>query len=218
MKTKPSDLLTYVLVACAIVVAGLVARREFFSGPAAPAPEVRRVEGWQAIAATGSLLGPADAPLRIVEFSDFQCPFCATVRPELRKLQKEHPGKVAIVYRHLPLEKIHPHALLAANASECAGAQGRFEAYHDALFARQDSIGARDWRQYAEDARVSDLPEFERCVSERRYEARVADDMEEADRIGVRGTPTFIFDGKMVSGKDAPRQLSIWVSDALKDR
>ncbi|HEV2146822.1 MAG TPA: DsbA family protein [Longimicrobiaceae bacterium] len=218
MRAKLSDALTLVMVVCAVVVTGLVVRREFFP-PAGDTPRaVRQVENWEAAAAEGSLLGSAEAPVRIVEFSDFQCPFCARVQPGLKRLQQEHPGKVTIVYRHLPLQEIHPHAFEAALAAECAGAQGRFEPYHDALFEMQDSIGSRDWGRYAEDAGVADLQEFRQCVAERRFESRVRRDMEEAERIGVRGTPVFIFDGKMISGADAPDQLAVWVREAVRRR
>lgn len=218
MSKKLSDLLTALVVVCAVVVTGLVVRREFFAPASGGGEEIRQVENWENVAATGSLLGSQQSPIRIVEFSDFQCPFCARVRTRLDQIRKEYPGKVTIVYRHLPLEGIHPQAFTAALAAECAGAQDRFESYHDALFERQDSIGKRSWERYAEDAKVPDLAEFNRCVAERRFESRVKQDMAEADRLGIQGTPMFIFDGKMISGASAPQQLSSWVSEVLEEQ
>jgi len=218
LSKKLSDLLTALVVVCAVVVTGLVVRREFFAPASGGGEEIRQVENWENVAATGSLLGSQQSPIRIVEFSDFQCPFCARVRTRLDQIRKEYPGKVTIVYRHLPLEGIHPQAFTAALAAECAGAQDRFESYHDALFERQDSIGKRSWERYAEDAKVPDLAEFNRCVAERRFESRVKQDMAEADRLGIQGTPMFIFDGKMISGASAPQQLSSWVSEVLEEQ
>lgn len=215
MNWKPADYLTLVLVACAILTLALVVRRELLPEAVGGLEEVRLVEDWETLADVGSVVGSRQASVRIVEFSDFQCPFCAQVHLELRKLQEEHADQVAIIYRHLPLEDIHAHAVAAALASECAGAQGRFEAYHDALFEQQSLIGVRSWERFAEDARVPDSGAFERCLAERRFEDRVREDISEARRIGVLGTPTFILDDRMVSGVEAPKLLSLWVRDAL---
>lgn len=212
---KLSNLGTVVVVLGALFVSGAVAHREFFSTPSSPAEEVTWVEDWEALAARGSLLGSHEATVRLVEFSDFQCPFCAEVRLKLEELQQEYAEKVAIVYRHLPLESVHPHALAAALAAECAGAQGRFKAYHDALFERQDSIGVRGWERYAEDANVPDPFAFNRCVAERRFEDRVREDVADARRAGVKGTPTFIVNGRMISGVSATDVLSSWIDAAL---
>lgn len=163
-------------------------------------------------------MGAVQATVRIVEFSDFQCPFCAQVQPELRRLRAKHPGQVAVVYRHFPLQAIHPHSFGAALAVECAGAQGRFEAYHDALYSQQDSIGVRPWDDFASLVAVPDLSEFRRCVQAKRFRARVENDMETGRRIGVAGTPTFIVNGPMVSGATSLPQVDQWVQLALEPR
>lgn len=210
-----SNLITILLSATAIIVLGLVAWKEVFSAASDPVPTPRKVNNWENLASNGSLLGSEDAALRIVNFSDFQCPFCAQAHRQLRALQQNHPGAITIVFRHLPLEVIHPHAFTAALAAECARAQGRFEAYHDALFFNQDSIGLLGWEQFGERAGVSHIHEFKRCIAERDYEFRVSRDLADAERVGARGTPTFIFDGKMVSGIYAMELLNSWVVDAL---
>jgi protein-disulfide isomerase len=209
---RVSNLLTSVLVLCAVVVTSLVVRREIFPPDARKSLVQVPVENWQSFAATGSALGAGEAPIRVVEFSDFQCPFCARVAPELRAVQRRYPGKVTVVYRHFPLESIHPHAFSAAVAAECAGAQDRFEAFHDALFAAQDSIGTRPWSAFAIQAAVADTAAFGRCVREQRFEARVRQDLEDGRRAGVAGTPSFIFGGQMVTGSAATRELERWIS------
>jgi protein-disulfide isomerase len=214
-----SNLFTTVLTVCALVITGLVVRREIFpaSPPVAPVKEVA-VENWQRFAESGSALGKAGATVRIVEFSDFQCPFCADASSTLRKLRDRYPGRVAVVYRHYPLENIHRHAFIAAVAAECAGEQGRFEAYHDVLFAQQDSIGKRPWNAYATQAAVPDTAAFGRCVNDQRFAERVRNDMDAALRAGVAATPTFIFDGRMVDGTAGAALVERWVADQLSTR
>lgn len=213
MSERLSNLLSTVLVVCAVTITGLVARRELFPREGVKVDVIDMpVENWQSFAATGSALGASQAPVRIVEFSDFQCPYCAQVAPKLRQLQARYPGKVAVVYRHFPLESIHPHAFAAAVAAECAGEQGRFEPYHDALFASQDSIGKRPWSAYARQAGVPDAAAFETCVREQRFADRVRKDIEDGARAGIGGTPSYIFNGRMMSGSAAMAEMEKWVA------
>lgn len=202
---------TAVLSCCAVLLTAVVLRREFAPQPAT-ATDVRDVPDWQRVGQHGNLIGNPEAPMRVVEFSDFQCPYCAQVRGDLAELIERNPGRVALVYRHFPLEGAHPHARKAALAAECAAAQDRFTPFHDALFLKQDSIGKLPWARFATDAGVSDLDEFARCVSEERFRDRVERDVTEGRRIGVRGTPSFVFDGKLMSGSNALEALNKWVA------
>lgn len=218
MKNFLSNALTGVLVVCAVIVTGLLVRREFGGAKStSPVVAVDSVVNWKELAATGSIIGSPDAPLKIVEFSDFQCPSCARSRIALEAIRAEHPDLVALVYRHFPLTDIHPHALPAAIASECAGEQARFGAYHDALFQHQDSIGAKPWRRYAEEVGVKDLDAFEKCVQEERPRSRIASDMASGQGLSVSGTPTFIFRERMVSGTTSIPMLAEWVREAAQD-
>lgn len=217
---KPTlpDVASAVMVVCALVVTALVVRRELIISPdPVPAAEVE-VSDWTEIAATGAVIGPEDAPIRIVEFSDFQCPFCARFRENLAELQRRHPDRVAVVYRHYPLVSIHPHAFAASMASECAARQGRFETYHDLLFADQENIGVRPWREFAEQAGVPHLARFERCVSSGETGARVREDVEAADRIGVDQTPAVLIDGRMTFGAASVEELEGRIGEALARR
>lgn len=171
---------------------------------------------WDAVATIGRVLGPQDAKIRIVEFADFQCPFCARAAQQLKEIRERYPGQVAIEYRHFPLELIHPYAVTAALAAECAGAQGRFEAYHDMLYERQASIGTTGWTDMAEAAGVPDLRVFERCIEEAQFRDRVEQDATAGASVGVYGTPTFIFDGKLIAGVEAIAYLRRWIPAALK--
>lgn len=211
-----SNLVTVILVVCAVIMTGLVVRRELFP-PSSPGyqPDLasRRIEQWDSVLAGGRILGNPDAALRIVEFSDFQCPFCARFAETLKNIRQRHPDRFAIHYRHLPLEAIHPHARTAALTSECAGEQGRFEAFHDAVFAQQDSIGRKDWRAFATDAGVSDLAEFSRCVAEERFGKEVQRDLDIAESLGLDLTPTIIINGVVLPGAHSEADLEKWIID-----
>ena len=202
-----------VLVCCALVVTGLVVRRELFSTPIPPAAPMR-VEAWREYARSGNRMGSAEAAVTLVMFSDFQCRFCAVAAGRIRALRREYPNDVAVIYRHFPL-RTHPHAVAAARASECAGAQGQFEAYHDALFLKQDSIGAMPWVRYATEAGVADLRRFERCVNATSPVAALERDTLAGARLEVRGTPTILINETRIVGTPPLDTLRSYVERAL---
>jgi protein-disulfide isomerase len=214
MKDAASNLVTAVLALCALAVSGAAVKRTFFSAP--EGGPVVEVKSWRELARTGNRMGAADAPVVIVEFSDFQCPYCKHAADQLRELRGRYPGKVAVVYRHLPLRG-HRYADRAALASECAGEQGAFEAYHDALFARPDSIGVAGWDRYAERAAVPDLARFRECVESQRLSPRVEADLRAARRLGFNGTPTFIVNGKSFTGSVPVEGWNAWIERALRE-
>jgi predicted DsbA family dithiol-disulfide isomerase len=149
--------------------------------------------------AEGPSKGPADATVTIVEFSDFQCPFCSRVLPALEELMERYPQDVRIVYRHMPLDRIHSRARPAAEASLCAEDQGKFWAYHDLLFANARTLGDADLKRFAQEADL-DVDAFEQCVSDRTFQAAVEKDVQAARAIGVTGTPAFVVNGVVLSG------------------
>lgn len=215
MRTGFSDAATGLLVVCALVVTAAVVRRELFPSPAAAAQgdtAPRPVERWAEIAAAGQRMGPASAPVLIVEFSDFQCPFCATFSGTLRSLRAKYPDRVAVLYRHAPIDQLHPHARKAALAAECAGEQGRFEPYHDRLFAQQDSIGVKPWARFAADAGVADTAAFDQCVRDGRLMPNVERDADLAQRTGIRLTPSIVIDGTLIPGALSEAELERWIT------
>ena len=215
-KNLLSNLATVLMVGCALAVTGAVVRREFFAPDAAAAQQEltpRPVENWARLASAGQRLGPAEAPVQIVEFSDFQCPFCATFRGTLAKLRAKYPTRVSVLYRHYPIDALHPHARTAALASECAAEQGRFEAYHDLLFAQQDSIGAKTWERFAAQAGVPDVDAFARCVGEQRLAGNVDRDFRLAEETGISLTPSIIINGTLVPGALSETELEKWIID-----
>ncbi len=138
--------------------------------------------------------GPARAPITIVEYGDFECPYCGQAEPVIRELLAGH-GDVSYVWRHLPLNDVHPEAQLAAEASEAAADQGAFWPMHDLLLDRQDHLLAKDLIRYADELGL-DTARFRDYLRKRAGAPRVAEDTDTADLSGVSGTPTFFINGR----------------------
>jgi protein-disulfide isomerase len=138
--------------------------------------------------------GPLDAPVTIVEYGDFECPYCGLAEPTIREILGGF-NDVRYVWRHLPLNDVHPNAQLAAEASEAAAAQGAFWPMHDLLLDRQDALGPNDLVGHARELGL-DVDKFSADVSAHLGANRVAEDIDSADLSGVSGTPTFFINGR----------------------
>jgi Na+/H+ antiporter NhaA len=143
--------------------------------------------------------GPEDAPVTLVEYGDFECPYCGRAEPSVRQLLSDMGDDVRYVWRHLPLTDVHPHAQLAAEVAEAAASQGRFWEMHDLLLDNQDALRGPDLIRYAEQIGL-DLDRFRREVKGHEHAARVARDLESAELSGVSGTPTFFINGQRHHG------------------
>ena len=142
--------------------------------------------------------GPANAPIELIEWSDFQCPFCFRAHPTVKQVLSTYGDKVRLVYRHYPLPN-HPNAKPAAEAAACANEQGKFWAFHDRLFEDQSKLGDSDLKASAA-ALGLDAGKFNACVDTHKYKARVEADMQAGNEAGVSGTPAFFINGRMLSG------------------
>ena len=143
-------------------------------------------------------IGTEHAPITIIEFSDFECPYCQRIVPLLKELLKQYSGKLKLVYRDFPGPN-HQQALLAAEAAQCAAEQNRFWDYHDALFSRQPSEGAWNFSGLAETLGLS-LSQFHVCMQDNRYRAEVLKDLQDGLKLGVTSTPTFFINGRPLIG------------------
>lgn len=137
--------------------------------------------------------GDKNAKLTLIEFSDYQCPFCARhSRDTLPQLEREYiaTGKVKYVFRNFPIESIHPQAFKAHEAANCAGEQGKYWEMHDRLFANQKMLGLKDLPTHAQSLEL-DLPRFQQCLESGRHAAKIRSDLADGQKAGVQGTPTF---------------------------
>ena len=143
--------------------------------------------------------GAADAPVTIVAFSDFQCPYCATLFSTLKEIEKNYKDQVRIVYLQFPLSQIHPYAEKAAEASLCANEQNQYWQMHDAMFADQAKLGVDQLRQKAEKLSL-DMAAFNACLDSSKYASAIRADIAEGVKAGVKGTPAFFVNGRFYSG------------------
>jgi protein-disulfide isomerase len=143
--------------------------------------------------------GNPSAPITVVEFSDFQCPYCLRASPTLVQLQKVYGDRVRVVWKDFPLTQIHPEAFKAAEAAHCAGDQGKFWEYHDRLFANPQALRPPDLQRYAADTGL-DVKRFAECLASSTHAERVRDGLELGNRLGVNSTPTLFINGRMLAG------------------
>jgi Na+/H+ antiporter NhaA len=158
--------------------------------------------------------GPADAPITMVEYGDFECPYCGQAEPVIRELLAGY-GDVRYVWRHLPLSDVHPQAQLAAQAAEAAAEQGKLWEMHDMLLARQDALQPRDLVRYAGDLGL-DVERFRADMHKNAGAAHIAEDVDSADLSGVSGTPTFFINDRRYHGAYDIAALSAAVRTARK--
>ena len=143
-------------------------------------------------------MGPPDAPVTLIEFSDFQCPYCRRVQGVLKRLMTAYHGQLKLVFRDFPLRQIHPEAQKAAEAAQCANDQGQFWQYHDRLFAATE-LGVGDLKQYAAELGL-DAEQFNTCLDSEKYSQEVQADIDDALAVGVNATPWFFVNGLPISG------------------
>lgn len=170
---------------------------------------------WKALGAIGHRKGPQDAKVVVVEFADFECPACrrfelSALRPAIAKYGPE----VAFVFRHWPLS-YHRFAYPAARAAECAAAQGRFQAFKDELYTRQDSLGLLSWVGYAQRAEVPDLGQFEICSGSASHVPQIEQDSRAALAVKAPGTPAILVNETLFGGVPDSAQLDSLIRTAL---
>ncbi len=166
------------------------------------------------VEATGPSRGPEDAPITLVEFSDFECPFCVRVLPTLDQVQEAYGDQVRIVYRQFPLNAIHRNAQLSAEASLCAHAQGKFWEMHDAIFEARGKADSDGLKTMAADLGL-DSEVFDGCLDSREFRDQVAADMEAGRQAGVTGTPALFINGRFLSGAQPFNVVSRVIDDEL---
>lgn len=151
-------------------------------------------------------VGPGDAPVTLVEYADFQCPYCAAAHGEVSRLLSALPDQVRFVFRHFPLHRLHRYAELGAEAAEAAGAQGRFWEMQDVLFENQEDLGPAGVLAFAR-ALDLDSERFAEDLETRRFRARVERDLRSGERSGVQGTPSFFLNGERYQGESSFESL-----------
>lgn len=166
----------------------------------------------------GPSFGPDSAPVTIVEFSDFQCPFCSRGAESVTQIKKKYGNKVRVAFRHFPLP-MHPEARPASEASMCVHEQNKdkFWPYHDLLFKNQNKLDNESLEKYAKDVGVN-MEKFKECFGSKRYAQQVQDDLSYGEKLGVRSTPTFFINGQLVAGALPIESFSEIIDEELAAR
>lgn len=211
-KKRILNIITVCVTALAIVVGGNRVL-EMITDPPEPFESVE-VEGWHRFGSAGHRAGTSEATVVIVEFFDFTCPYCQEAALGLELLRDRYSEDVAVVYRHVVSNR--PNSLLAAVTSECAARFGRFMQFHDAVMARRDSIGAKTWSAWAEQAGVPDTVAFGECVAETTGSPAIRRDTLAARELGVRATPTILVNDRMFEGYPGFDRLHDAVREAIR--
>jgi len=159
------------------------------------------------------IAGPDDAPVTLVEYGDYECPYCGMAHPVVKRAQRELGKQLRFVFRNFPLAEAHPHAQIAAQAAEAAGAQGRFWEMHDMIFEHQDALEVKDLLGYAASLGL-DAEQIARDLEAGTYVKRVKEDFRSGVKSGVNGTPTFFVNGARYDGSWANEKAFI---GALRD-
>ena len=162
------------------------------------------------------LRGSPEAPVILVEFSDFQCPFCRKVQPTLKKLLEKYDGQVSLAYRDFPLREMHPRAELGAESARCAGEQGKFWEFHDLLFATSDKLNRDGAMELARGLKL-DEKQFDICLSSGRYTKQIEQDVQDGIRAGVGGTPGIFINGILLSGAQPEAVFERIIQSELAD-
>lgn len=158
--------------------------------------------------------GDPKAPITIVEFSDYQCPFCKKTESTLKEILTKYNGQVKLAYLDFPLREIHPRAQPAAEAAHCAGEQGKFWEYHDALFEDQSKLAAADLLSRAKALKL-DETSFQSCLESGRFKSKVEADLEAGNKAGVAGTPGFFVNGIFLSGAQPQAEFEKIIDNQL---
>ena len=204
MKSRQFDTIaTSIIVACAVVMTAHSIVRQ---PPAAPTGRFDRERIAPIPTARGNLIGSEDAPVQIVKFGDFQCPFCRVFHTYFEDMQREYPGKVALRYIHFPLGH-HELAEAAAASAACAADQNRFGEMVSVLYAAQDSLAHRSWIALAEASGVEDIGRFDSCLKDPRTGEKVRLDKEFGLSLDVKATPTVVINGHRYRRTPKPDQL-----------
>lgn len=197
-RRKTDSSAVYIVLLPVVFILGLAAGYLLW-GQKPAVPDVQAQGRIDVSADDDPAFGPGDAPILIIEFSDYQCPYCKVWHDQVfDRLMANYPGQIRFVYRDFPLGN-HPEAAPAADAANCAGEQDAFWEFHAALFSMQYGLNAQAYQQYAANLNL-DLAAFNTCIQSNRYELEMAADLQYAQSIGVQVTPTFFINGIKVEG------------------
>ncbi len=216
LASRLADLGTVVMMVAALGMTGLVIRQQFFPPPAPGTVDIDVSDDWAQFIEGGLRIGPDDAAVTIVEFGDYECPFCRTFHPVLSQILGEFPEDVALIYRFYPLD-YHPSAYPTARMALCAKDQGRFKEAHDRLYEIEE-LAEIDPTVFGEEVGVYDAERFIQCSAAELPRPEVQADLALAEKLNVNQTPTIVVDGLQLARRPNVEELRALIVEALAER
>lgn len=185
----------------ALVIIGFVVVRRWGTGASTATNTIDTTTTPRRVVKTGNepTRGPDSAPVKIIAFEDFECPFCQQAEPILQRVLGTYGAQVQLIYVDFPLTEVHPHSFAAAVAGECAYTQGKFWEFHDILYPNQSNLAQADLIKYAKQVEL-DMAQFNECINTQRAVSAVYTNITEGKRLGITGTPTFYINGIEFAG------------------
>jgi protein-disulfide isomerase len=215
MKNLFERLAAVILVLAAAGVATAEIHREFW--PHSTRPRSEYVDNWRSILEFSHVMGDSAAPITIIEFGDFQCPFCKRFDSLVASVQAKYSKRISVAFVHFPLPG-HAQAEKAAKAAECISASRPFDIAMSALFSKQDSLGKRPWTEFALDAGIHDTASFLRCVDNPSVPRLLEAGRRIGERLKVRATPTILLNGWRYGGVPSDTEMIQAIDDTLKGK
>ncbi len=212
---KTNWLIPGAIIAAGLIIAGAIVYTK--NNPDRQKAQIlNQKENSVVIKETDHILGNPQASVTIIEYSDFECSFCKGFHPTIRKIIDNYPNDVRWIYRHFPLDKIHSQATPAAEASECAAEQGKFWQFADGLFENQPELGKEAYQKLVQQLELN-TEKFNSCLSSKKYQNKVKEDLQEGIKAGVKGAPAAFINNRLVSGTIPYNQLETIIKQALAD-
>ena len=212
LRKNLNDIFTVILVVCAILVTIILVKREFFNDN--NAEEVKIVENWKNLLNGGQLIGEKNAPVKIIEFTDYQCPYCKIMRENLETIMNRYKDKISLIVYNFPV-KSHVYAYKLAVAGLCAAKQNKFDIFYKIIFKYQKEFNNLNINNITQLIGLKDSTSFINCVKDREIYRIVDNEIEEGRNIGIKGTPTIIINGKMFVGSRTVTQLDNIINEFL---
>lgn len=212
-----ANVLTGILVFCAILISVMVIRQQFFQKRVEPELVTRTIPEWKELDLKGYHIGSVDAPIQIIEFFDYECPYCLEVNLTLHRMAEKYVNQISVVYEHFPLE-IHEHAFEAAVAAECGRLGNRFEEYHSQLFSNQKKLDSISYDSLAVRTGIENLENFKKCFRDRESSSIVQSGVKLGNQLEIGGVPTFLINGKVVPGVLSEKQFDSIIEKILQEK
>jgi len=210
---KLNNFLTVILVICALIVTILVVRRELFLRQNNLSYQIVKISNWEILLSGGQIVGNRSAAVYIVEFFDYECPYCKEMEMVLKKLINKYKGKVSLIRYNFPLPG-HKYSYDAAVASLCASNQGKYESFHEILI-REKTFDGR-WDSLAVLAEIQDILSFRKCLLDKDARNRIQNEINIAKRFNIQSVPTIVINGYMIQGMISEEQLDKLIQKLMK--